>query len=99
MKLTPLVDHVIVEPFQAETTTASGIILPSDTKEKPCKGTVVALPANKSYIKDGINITIDLEIGDTVYFTKYAPDEVEVDGKNYLILKHSSLLAKETTNN
>lgn len=96
MKLTPLVDHIIVEPTQAETTTASGIILPTDNKEKPSKGKVIALPSTKSYVKDGINIAIDLEIGDTVYFTKYAPDEVEVDGKTYLIIKHSSLLAKES---
>ncbi len=96
MKLTPLVDHVLVEAVQAETTTASGIILPTDTKEKPSKGTVIALPKDNKYIKDGLEITIDLAIGDTVYFTKYAPDEIELDGKTYLVIKHSSLLAKES---
>lgn len=96
MNLIPLVDHVVVEPLQAETTTASGIILPTDTKEKPSKGKVIALPTDKSYVKDGIAITIDLNIGDIVYFTKYAPDEIELDGKTYLIIKHSSLLAKES---
>ena len=60
MKLIPLVDHVIIEPLQAETTTASGIILPSNDKEKPAKGKVVALPKDSSYIKDGLSITIDL---------------------------------------
>lgn len=98
MKLIPLVDQVLVEPMQAETTTASWIILPNDDKEKPSKGTVIALPKDKNYVVDGINVTIDLNIGDIVYFTKYAPNEIELDGKTYLVIKHSSLLAKETSN-
>ena len=96
MNLIPLVDHILVEPTQAETTTASGIILPTDNKEKPSKGKVIALPKDAKYIKDWLEITIDLVIGDTVYFTKYAPDEIELDGKTYLVIKHSSLLAKES---
>lgn len=96
MNLIPLVDHILVEPTQAETTTASGIILPTDTKEKPSKGKVIALPKDGKYIKDGMEVTIDLTIGDTVYFTKYSPDEIELNNKTYLVIKHSSLLAKET---
>lgn len=96
MNLIPLVDHILVEPTQAETTTASGIILPTDSKEKPSKGKVIALPKNGKYIKDGMEVTIDLAIGDTVYFTKYSPDEIELNGKTYLVIKHSSLLAKES---
>jgi chaperonin GroES len=96
MNLIPLVDHILVEPTQAETTTASGIILPTDSKEKPSKGKVIALPKDGKYIKDGIEVTIDLAIGDTVYFTKYSPDEIELNGKTYLVIKHSSLLAKES---
>lgn len=96
MKLIPLVDHILVEPLEAEKITASGIILPTDDKEKPSKGKVIALPKNGKYIKDGMEITIDLAIGDTVYFTKYAPDELELNGKKYLVIKHSSLLAKES---
>ncbi len=97
MNLIPLVDHILVEPTQAETTTASGIILPTDTKEKPSKGKVIALPKDGKYIKDGMEVTIDLTIGDTVYFTKYSPDEIELNGKTYLVIKHSSLLAKESS--
>jgi chaperonin GroES len=52
MNLIPLVDHILVEPTQAETTTASGIILPTDTKEKPSKGKVIALPKDEKYTKD-----------------------------------------------
>ena len=96
MNLIPLVDHILVEPTQAETTTASGIILPTDTKEKPSKGKVIALPKDGKYIKDGMEVTIDLAIWDTVYFTKYSPDEIELNGKTYLVIKHSSLLAKES---
>jgi chaperonin GroES len=96
MNLIPLVDHILVEPTQADTTTASGIILPTDTKEKPSKGKVIALPKDGKYIKDDMEIIIDLVIGDTVYFTKYAPDEIELNGKTYLVIKHSSLLAKES---
>jgi chaperonin GroES len=62
MNLIPLVDHILVEPTQAETTTASGIILPTDDKEKPSKGKVIALPKDGKYIKDGLEITIDLAI-------------------------------------
>ncbi len=97
MNLIPLVDHILVEPTQAETTTASGIILSTDTKEKPSKGKVIALPKDGKYIKDGMEVTIDLAIGDTVYFTKYSPDEIELNGKTYLVIKHSSLLAKESS--
>ena len=95
MTLIPLVDHILIEPVEAETQTASGIILPGDKDEKPFKGKVVALPKDKSYVVDGISVSIDLEIGDIVYFTKYAPDEIESNGKEYLVIKHSSLLAKE----
>lgn len=97
MNLIPLVDHILVEPTQAETMTASGIILPTDDKEKPSKGKVIALPRDGKYIKDGLEITIDLAIWDIVYFTKYAPDELELNGKKYLVIKHSSLLAKEAS--
>ena len=96
MNLIPLVDHILVEPTQAESITASGIILPTDTKEKPSKGKVIALPQNGKYIKDGLEITIDLKVWDIVYFTKYSPDEIELNGKTYLVIKHSSLLAKES---
>lgn len=97
MNLIPLVDHILVEAVQAEKITASWIILPTDDKEKPSQGTVIALPKDGKYTKDGVEITIDVAVGDTVYFTKYAPDEVEVHGKTYLVIKHSSLLAKVST--
>lgn len=92
--LIPLEDHIIVEAVEEETTTKSGIILPSDNKEKPSKGKVIAVGAGK-ILDNGNRAPVDVTIGDTVYFTKYAPDEIEVDGTTYLVIKQSSVLAKQ----
>ena len=98
-KVVPLEDHVLIKPMTEEATTKSGIILP-DSKEKPNKGEVVALGEGK-ILDNGNRSPIDVKIGDVVYFTQYAPDEVEVEEQGekvkYLIIKHSSLLAKEST--
>ncbi|MDR2191195.1 MAG: co-chaperone GroES [Candidatus Peribacteria bacterium] len=95
--LQPLEDHVLIKPLVEENTTKSGIILP-DSKEKPHKGKVIAVGAGK-ILETGQRSPMDVQIGDTVYFTQYAPDEIEVsegDEKvKYLVIKHSSLLAKE----
>jgi len=92
--LIPLEDHIIVEAIAEETTTKSGIILPSDNKEKPSKGKVIAVGAGK-ILDNGSRAPIDVAVGDTVYFTKYAPDEIEVDDNKYLVVKQSSILAKQ----
>lgn len=91
--LTPLEDHIIVEAIEEETTTKSGIILPTGNKEKPSQGKVIAV-GNGKILDNGQRAPIDVKIGDIVYFTKYAPDELEVDGKKYLVIKQSSILAK-----
>ncbi len=97
MTLQPLEDHILIKPLTEENTTKSWIILP-DSKEKPRKGTVVAVGAGK-ILENGTRSPIDVKIGDIVYFTQYAPDEIEVEewGEKvtYLVIKHSSLLAKE----
>ena len=93
-KLIPLEDHIIVEAVEQETTTKSGIILPSDNKEKPYMGKVIAVGPGK-ILDNGNRAPVDVAVGDTVYFTKYAPDELEVDGNTYLVIKQSSLLAKQ----
>jgi chaperonin GroES len=92
--LIPLEDHIIVEAVEQETTTKSGIILPSDNKEKPSMGKVIAVGAGK-ILDNGSRAPIDVKVGDVVYFTKYAPDELDVDGKKYLVVKQSSILAKQ----
>jgi len=92
--LIPLEDHIIVETIAEETTTKSGIILPTDDKEKPSKGKVIAVGAGK-ILDNGTRGPIDVQVGDVVYFTMYAPDEIDVDGKKYLVVKQSSILAKQ----
>lgn len=98
-KLIALEDHILVEPVKEENTTASGIILPSDDKEKPSRGVVIAVGTGK-ILDNGQRGPMDVLVWDTVYFTKYSPDEIElvVDGekKKVLVVRHSSLLAKES---
>lgn len=92
-QLIPLDDHVIVKPLEDEQTTASGIIVSSEKKEKPTKGTIIAVGPGK-HDEDGERIPMDVAVDDVVYFTAYAPDEVELEGETYLVIKSSSLLAK-----
>lgn len=94
MKLIPLENHVIVETQEQETTTASWLIMQTSTKEKPNKGIVIAVWP-WAINDDGTRAPMDVAVDDTVYFTKYAPDEIEVAGKEYLIIKVTSILAKE----
>lgn len=97
MVLQPLEDHILIKPLLEENTTKSWIILP-DSKEKPHKGEVVAIGSGR-ILDNGNRSPIDVKVGDVVYFTQYAPDEIEVsEGEEkvkYLVIKHSSLLAKE----
>ena len=92
-KLIPIEDHVLIEPIEEESTTASGIVLP-DSKEKPSRGRVVAVGAGK-ILDSGERAPMDVKEGDTVHFTKYAPDEIAQGNKKYLIIRHSSILAIE----
>lgn len=88
VNIKPLEDRVLIEPQEAEEKTASGIIIPDSAKEKPQKGTVVAAgPGNK-------DVTMEVKEGDTVLYGKYAGTEISVDGKDYLIMRQSDILAK-----
>jgi len=93
-KLIPIEDHVIVEPIEEETVTESWIVLPDSAKDKPQKGKVIAVWPGK-ILDNGQRAPMDVEEWDIVYFTKYSPDELEVEGKKYLVIRHSSILAKE----
>ncbi|HOP03962.1 MAG TPA: co-chaperone GroES [Tenuifilaceae bacterium] len=87
VKIKPLADRVLVEPMEAEEKTASGIYIPDTAKEKPQKGTVVAAgPGTK-------DINMEVKVGDTVLYGKYAGTEISIDGKDYLIMKQSDILA------
>jgi len=98
MALIPLEDRVLVKPVENEKTTSSGFILPDNNKEQPSKGEVIAVGEWK-LLDDGSRGTMDVKVGDTVYFTKYAPDEIEVvekkDKVTYLVISVGSILAKE----
>ena len=82
----PLADRVLVEPVQAETKTASGIIIPDTAKEKPQEGTVVAVVNGKP------DEPMTVKVGDRVLYGKYAGSELKLDGKDYLIVRESDLL-------
>lgn len=83
----PLADRVLVEPAAAEQKTAGGIIIPDTAKEKPQKGTVVAVGSGK---KDE---PMTVKVGDLVLYGKYSGTEINVDGKDYLIMRESDILA------
>ena len=87
VNIQPLADRVLVEPAAAETTTASGIIIPDNAKEKPQKGTVVAVG------KGTKENPITVKVGDQVLYGKYAGTELQHEGSDYLIMKESDILA------
>jgi chaperonin GroES len=90
-KLRPLQDRVIVKQSEAETKTASGIVLPDTAKEKPTKGKVIAVGPGKLDDK-GKPMEIGLRAGDTVYYGKYSGTDVEVDGQKFVILRETDVL-------
>ena len=92
INLKPLGDRVVVEPVEQEEMTASGLVLPETAKEKPQKGVVMAAgPGARD--DEGKRVGLDVSVGETVLFAKYAGTEFKVDGKKLLILKESDLLA------
>lgn len=90
--LQPLYDRVIIKPADPESVTASGIIIPdTSSQEKPQQGTVIAVGEGR--IDDGDRIAPTVKEGDTVLFAKYAPEEVEIDGEQLLVIREDSILA------
>ena len=92
MNLKPLSNHVFIEPVEEEKMTKSGIVIPETAKEKPLKGRVMAVGPGK-YNEGGKLIPISVKVGDVVLFKKYGPDEIEVDGKKYLVGDEDDILA------
>lgn len=87
INLKPLADRVLVEPSAAETTTASGIIIPDTAQEKPQQGTVVAVGNGK------VDEPMTVKVGDVVLYGKYGGTEIKHDGKDYLIMRESDIYA------
>ena len=87
LNIKPLADRVLVEPVEAETKTASGIIIPDTAKEKPQKGNIVAVgPGTKEN-------PVTVKVGDSVLYGKYSGTELKLEDKNYLIMRESDILA------
>ena len=87
MNIKPLADRVLIEANEAETKTASGLYIPDSAKEKPQQGVVVAVGNGKA------DEPMELCVGDTVLYGKYAGTEITVDGKDYLIMRQSDVVA------
>ena len=93
MTLKPLDDRVVVEPMEAEETTAGGIVLPDAAKEKPQRGKVVAVGPGR-LLDSGERCKVALAVGDEVLFGKYGGTEIEIEGREVKILRESDILAK-----
>lgn len=93
LKIRPLDDRVVVQPEEAEETTAGGIVLPDSAKEKPQRGTVVAVGPGK-LLDNGNRGTLSVAVGDVVIYGKYGGSDLEVDGSDVKILRESDILAK-----
>jgi chaperonin GroES len=92
LNLKPLGSRVVVEPIEQEEITAGGIVLPETAKEKPQKGTVLAVgPGDRD--ENGKRIPMDVSVGDVVLFAKYSGTEIKVDSKKLLIQRESDILA------
>ena len=91
MKLVPLNDRVVLKQLVAEETTKSGIVLPGQAKEKPQQAEVVAV--GPGGVVDGNEIKMEVKTGDKVIYSKYAGTEVKIDDVEYIIVRHSDILA------
>jgi chaperonin GroES len=90
--LKPLGDRVVIELVETEEKTASGIVLPDTAKEKPQEGKVVAVGTGR-VLDSGERVALEVNVGDRIIFSKYAGTEVKYDGKEYLVLRESDILA------
>ena len=92
VKLEPLGDRVVIQPAGREETTKSGIVIPDTAKEKPQRGSVIAVGKGRRD-EDGDRIPMDVEVGNTVLFAKYAGTEFKFEEEDYLILSEKDILA------
>ena len=92
IKLTPLVDKIIVKQAEAQTQTASGLYIPDNAKEKPQQGEVLAVGPGRRDDK-GERIPMDVKVGDKVLYSKYGGTEVHYEGEDYLIVGARDILA------
>jgi chaperonin GroES len=93
MNLQPLEDRIVVRPGEAEETTASGLVIPDTAKEKPQQGEVLAVGPGKRSEQTGDLIPVDVNVGDTVVYSKYGGTEIGSEGEDLLILSARDVLA------
>ncbi len=92
IRLQPLGERLVVQREESETTTAGGIVLPDSAKEKPARGTIIAVGTGK-ILDDGTRSKTQLKVGDRVLFTSYAGENVEIDDVEYLLMREDDILA------
>ena len=91
MKIRPLFDRVVIKSCEVEETTQSGLILTGNAKEKPQMAEVIAV--GPGGVVDGKDVTMSVNVGDKVIYSKYAGNEVKLDGEEYIIVRQSDILA------
>ena len=91
MSIRPLHDRVLVRRMEDETTTAGGIVIPDNAKEKPSRGEVLAV-GNGKHLDNGEVRSLDVKVGDKVLFGKYAGNEVKVDGEELMIMREDDIM-------
>jgi chaperonin GroES len=93
MRIKPISDHILIEPIKEEEKTKTGILLPDTAeKERPEQGKIIAVGPGKKD-KQGKLVPLEVKPGDKVLFTKYGPNEIKVEDKEYLIAKEEDILA------
>jgi chaperonin GroES len=91
IKIRPLLDNVLVEPWEREETLPSGLVIPDTAKEKPQEGKVIAVGAGK--YENGSLVKPDVKAGDRILYKRYGGDEIKVEGKEYLMVSAADILA------
>ena len=92
MNIKPLSNHLFLEPLEEDKITKSGIVLPDTTDAKPIKGKVIAVGPGKQNDKGDV-LPMSVKVGQIALFKKYGPDEIEIDGKKYLVAEETEILA------
>ena len=91
MAIKPLEDRIVIKTNEAETTTASGLVIPDTAKEKPQEGTVIAVGPGR--FDDGVRVPMDVKVGDVVLYSKYGGTEIKHGGDDLLVLSARDILA------
>lgn len=91
-KIKPIEDNILIEPFERELRSASGIVIPDTSKEKPQEGKVVAIGPGKT-TDEGKIIGVKVRIGDRVIYKKWGGNEIKIEGKEYLMVKNDDIMA------